>query len=1042
MAPDTTTSAATEGGGLSQEAVSYSKGTAEWRILNRKLGQLTTRVRRADAHQPTTREWFNKAIEKSGKTIPYVTKSSFRYSKLGDKEIRLLRLYQSKHPDDPLKADLFKRKLDDVDREYEALSYCWGTESADHEIQVRDLNATGPAVRNGTTKPGQENMIDTFRETIGAITHTEFKIRKNLHDALKQLRRKYGDVYLWVDAICIDQSSEGREEKQRQLAMMARIYNSAATVCVWLGEDKGEAEKAFRLARDIMNYKRFDEMIHDRNKMIDWQSLTAIMRADWFSRRWVIQEIALSRNATIHCGEHSLHWDDFADAVSLLVEKIELMRVGFRHELFDDVETSSASILIQTLGNICRKSDEDHDRGAISSRLLDVETLVSTLLAFQATFPRDTIYSILSLAKDFPKSQEAWELLHEEQILEVRKEKLKRLAIERGRCEAKRHIYESDLSAGEEMQSKIEKLLHTVASLKKQLIEAKENRQESRAQKIAQEIQAMDEDQLLKIDSDRREVETSLDRCKVQIKQLDLKYQRTEQEVKTNPIGILPNYGSSPRDLFIAFVTRSIHQTGSLDIICRHWAPDLERIEDGADQMPSWISARSKAPFGLPGTARGRQNGENLVAYLPHDQRRRYSASAGTKADIKMLLDPGLTQVEEAVPQIGLSPPTQAPSLLPRADGEGGKQPAQQMSVSRNVETGLERGERDGYFDENGGSPRSTEREAETSERGSISGKSRRRLPRGASLRATVGRMFSQKAEQSGTEGHGAPAEASLNHVERQAEGQDVDTAVNGRLELNGNRAQATVSVPKKPPKKPMGANFPSASLWAPGPHRLSGIMVVEGFILGIIKSQSDVMRGGIIPGEWVARLGWKKNEENQVPDTLWRLLVADRMAQGARPPLWYKRACLHGLVDQRVTDNAGNIHPVTPVDRKISEQTTTYFKRVESIVWNRRIFELTAFEEKTGGPPIASGSQPARSTAKILPKPMMLYGLGPEESRVDHIVCILYGCSVPVVLKVAEQQRVSGLYEVVGEAYVDGIMDGEFMIEKWTSRAREFRLG
>ncbi|KAK3356407.1 heterokaryon incompatibility protein-domain-containing protein [Lasiosphaeria hispida] len=777
MAPDTTTSAATEGGGLSQEAVSYSKGTAEWRILNRKLGQLTTRVRRADAHQPTTREWFNKAIEKSGKTIPYVTKSSFRYSKLGDKEIRLLRLYQSKHPDDPLKADLFKRKLDDVDREYEALSYCWGTESADHEIQVRDLNATGPAVRNGTTKPGQENMIDTFRETIGAITHTEFKIRKNLHDALKQLRRKYGDVYLWVDAICIDQSSEGREEKQRQLAMMARIYNSAATVCVWLGEDKGEAEKAFRLARDIMNYKRFDEMIHDRNKMIDWQSLTAIMRADWFSRRWVIQEIALSRNATIHCGEHSLHWDDFADAVSLLVEKIELMRVGFRHELFDDVETSSASILIQTLGNICRKSDEDHDRGAISSRLLDVETLVSTLLAFQATFPRDTIYSILSLAKDFPKSQEAWELLHEEQILE------------------------------------------------------------------------------------------------------------------TNPIGILPNYGSSPRDLFIAFVTRSIHQTGSLDIICRHWAPDLERIEDGADQMPSWISARSKAPFGLPGTARGRQNGENLVAYLPHDQRRRYSASA----------------------------------------------------VSRNVETGLERGERDGYFDENGGSPRSTEREAETSERGSISG---------------------------------------------------------------------------------------------------NGIMVVEGFILGIIKSQSDVMRGGIIPGEWVARLGWKKNEENQVPDTLWRLLVADRMAQGARPPLWYKRACLHGLVDQRVTDNAGNIHPVTPVDRKISEQTTTYFKRVESIVWNRRIFELTAFEEKTGGPPIASGSQPARSTAKILPKPMMLYGLGPEESRVDHIVCILYGCSVPVVLKVAEQQRVSGLYEVVGEAYVDGIMDGEFMIEKWTSRAREFRLG
>ena len=71
------------------------------------------------------------------------------------------------------------------------------------------------------------------------------------------------------------------------------------------------------------------------------------------------------------------------------------------------------------------------------------------------------------------------------------------------------------------------------------------------------------------------------------------------------------------------------------------------------------------------------------------------------------------------------------------------------------------------------------------------------------------------------------------------------------------------------------------------------------------------------------------------------------------------------------------------------------------------------------------------------------MHGLGPEESETGDIVCVLYGCSVPVVLRVAEKQRVDGkvLHEVVGEAYVHGIMDGEFMTGKWMDLAVEFYL-
>jgi hypothetical protein len=41
-----------------------------------------------------------------------------------------------------------------------------------------------------------------------------------------------------------------------------------------------------------------------------------------------------------------------------------------------------------------------------------------------------------------------------------------------------------------------------------------------------------------------------------------------------------------------------------------------------------------------------------------------------------------------------------------------------------------------------------------------------------------------------------------------------------------------------------------------------------------------------------------------------------------------------------------------------------------------------------------------------------------------DDIICILYGCSVPVVLR--QQKGENGcFYQLVGEYYVHGMMDG-----------------
>src|SRR2546423_5933526 len=51
-----------------------------------------------------------------------------------------------------------------------------------------------------------------------------------------------------------------------------------------------------------------------------WRALLELMQRDWFSRRWVIQEVTLAKKAIIHCGKAKLAWTKFAIAVELFVE--------------------------------------------------------------------------------------------------------------------------------------------------------------------------------------------------------------------------------------------------------------------------------------------------------------------------------------------------------------------------------------------------------------------------------------------------------------------------------------------------------------------------------------------------------------------------------------------------------------------------------------------------------------------------------------------------------------------------------------------------
>lgn len=67
--------------------------------------------------------------------------------------------------------------------------------------------------------------------------------------------------------------------------------------------------------------------------------------------------------------------------------------------------------------------------------------------------------------------------------------------------------------------------------------------------------------------------------------------------------------------------------------------------------------------------------------------------------------------------------------------------------------------------------------------------------------------------------------------------------------------------------------------------------------------------------------------------------------------------------------------------------------------------------------------------------------GLAPSASSVGDLICVLYGCHAPVILRPSED---SNLHTLIGDAYVHGLMDGEALglAEKLPGKRQVLRIG
>ncbi|KAL1856453.1 hypothetical protein Daus18300_010720 [Diaporthe australafricana] len=310
------------------------------------------------------------------------------------RHIRLLKLNPgATSQDTEVSVDLITVSLDAAPP-FEALSYAWGNPLPQAEIRCSGLTA---------------------------------HIGPSLYGALRQLRRPApGPARLtWADALCINQKDV--PERNAQVRLMGEIYAAAVNTVIWLGEEDEDVARAMvwlRRFRDVWETldipvdfgNHFQDMLFrfgandglERERTLQtafgerssrlkaYRDIWALLRRPWFSRKWVIQEVAKSLDhglvlvagskmvawSTVHAWFAFLPWNPAALQMfnSCWQRKLDVSSPG-SSDVWSEYKRVTALALMG-------KGDEP------------LMYLLVNTLAFRCTDPRDHIIALLGMSTD------------------------------------------------------------------------------------------------------------------------------------------------------------------------------------------------------------------------------------------------------------------------------------------------------------------------------------------------------------------------------------------------------------------------------------------------------------------------------------------------------------------------------------------------------------------------------------------------------------------------------------------------------------------
>lgn len=276
-----------------------------------------------------------------------------------------------------IKCQLKIIDLDAHRTDYEPVSYCWRKYEDDR----------------------------TEKNFVISINGGDFLIGENLHDALQQMRLAIQPRTLWADAICINQKDPA--EKGFQVPLMAQIYRGGRRTLVWLGQADQWTEMVFDAVKNDVRLvyggstqiytetpparKSAARVPFTNDRLMAWTQLLlkarreirlhkavySVLGRQYFKRAWVVQEIVLSPHVWVMCGRHEVAWDDICRWLDQL-----------HHAFF------GKSVFLDTFLRVRELRDQSEQETASP-----LTRIMAILSPFQATDPRDKLYSVLGLVR-------------------------------------------------------------------------------------------------------------------------------------------------------------------------------------------------------------------------------------------------------------------------------------------------------------------------------------------------------------------------------------------------------------------------------------------------------------------------------------------------------------------------------------------------------------------------------------------------------------------------------------------------------------------
>lgn len=296
---------------------------------------------------------------------------------------------------------------------YKAVSYTWGSPLNTPESIATYEGATSQIT---ITDPGG--------------LRSSMTVGRNAFEALARIRSHRFASHLWIDAICINQADQ--KEKEGQIPLMGEIFMHCEAVLVWLGESdkhlQGFLDFNFggfggallrhveKEGEDIFMGPALTEG-EVREKLgveLDWGGVPAYREfyacRRWFTRGWVVQEVALAWDVEVLCAGERINFSDMYIVGFFMLRKLrtQISRLP-RCEQISGMYNAGILRVLCLMGGPNFKVPE---RTGGFSELTGAESEREKCYAFfqyvllkaqnrQSTLPHDAVYSVLGLFRHF-----------------------------------------------------------------------------------------------------------------------------------------------------------------------------------------------------------------------------------------------------------------------------------------------------------------------------------------------------------------------------------------------------------------------------------------------------------------------------------------------------------------------------------------------------------------------------------------------------------------------------------------------------------------